>query len=117
MNRNLFALPPGPAEEEIFTHLAGGSNILIERIVSAGQSSPDGFWYDQNQDEWVAVLQGSARLAWEDGTERALHPGDWLLIPAHTRHRVAWTSATPPCIWLAVHGKLVGDAFSSNTAE
>ena len=83
------------------------SDIRIERIVSTGQASPPGFWYDQEQDEWVVLLTGKAKIVWEDGQSRALSAGEWLLIPAHQRHRVEWTAKEPPpCIWLAVHGKL-----------
>ena len=116
---NLLALPARLPAEELFESLADGGDVRIERIISSGQSSPDGFWYDQAQDEWVAVLQGSARLTWEDGTERVLDTGDWLLIPAHTRHRVEWTSTAPPCVWLAVHGNLLGDTreFFNKAAE
>ena len=75
----------------------------IERIVSTGQTTPPGEWYDQTGDEWVALLTGRATLRWEDGTLTELAPGDWLLIPAHVRHRVEATSVNPPCVWLAVH--------------
>ena len=75
----------------------------LERIVSTGQSTPPGTWYDQPGDEWVALLAGRATLRFEDGGLVELAPGDWLLIPAHERHRVEATSAEPPCVWLAVH--------------
>ena len=77
--------------------------VRIERIVSTGQASPPGFWYDQSQNEWVMLLQGQAGLAWEDGTVMPLKKGDWVFIPAHKRHRVIRTSKKPPCIWLAVY--------------
>jgi len=75
----------------------------IERIVSTGQTTPPGQWYDQSGDEWVALLAGRATLRLEDGALVDLSPGDWLLIPAGLRHRVEATSADPPCVWLAVH--------------
>jgi cupin 2 domain-containing protein len=100
--KNLFSLPPRlPAEEWVET-LAGPNGMRMERIVSSGQSSPAGFWYDQTEDEWVAVLQGQARIEWEDGGGIDMNPGDYLLIPARQKHRVASTSTEPPCIWLAV---------------
>ncbi len=80
-----------------------GRGLRIERILSAGQTSPPGFWYDQQQDEWVALLQGRAGLSFDDGRSVTLEKGDWLFLPAHTRHRLDWTSREPPCIWLAVH--------------
>ena len=75
----------------------------IERIVSTGQTTPPGQWYDQPGDEWVALLAGRATLRFKDGALVQLSPGDWLLIPARVRHRVEETSADPPCVWLAVH--------------
>ena len=77
--------------------------VRVERIVSTGQATPPGHWYDQPGDEWVALLAGRATLRLEDGALVELGPGDWLLIPAHLRHRVEATSADPPCVWLAVH--------------
>lgn len=101
----LFELPRrcAPGDAELFDELASGMGCRVERIVSTGQVTPAGQWYDQDDDEWVALLQGEARLLWENGSESALLPGDWLLIPAHVRHRVVHTSAEPPCVWLAVH--------------
>lgn len=86
--------------------LVSGPGIRIERIISQGQASPPGFWYDQDQDEWVVLLQGQAILVWEGGGSLEMMAGDWFFIPAHQRHRVDFTSEDPPCIWLAVHGKL-----------
>lgn len=103
---NLFKKVPTNLEEEISEPLVAGKNILIERIISAGQASPEGFWYNQAQDEWVALLQGRAKLAWKNGRELVLEAGDWVLLPAGEEHRVAETSVDPPCIWLAVHGKM-----------
>lgn len=104
---NLFSLPSEQACEEIFTPLVADKGILIEKIVSTGQASPHGFWYEQNRDEWVAVLQGEARLVWEDRSISEMRQGDWVLIPAGKKHRVDWTSTNPPCIWLAVHGNIL----------
>ena len=93
----------GMVDEE-FTDLLTAEGIRIERIVSAGQASPLGFWYDQAWSEWVLVLSGSAGLLFEDEpTPRELKRGDYLLIPAGRRHRVEWTDATELTIWLAVH--------------
>jgi cupin 2 domain-containing protein len=94
------AVPPGGEASE---PLALGEGIRVERIVSAGHASPEGFWYDQDGPEFVALLQGTATLAFADGTEQRIGTGEWLLIPAHRRHRVAATSAAPPAVWLAVH--------------
>lgn len=90
--------------QEQFQALFASPLIRIERIVSLGQASPPGFWYDQPMDEWVLLLSGSARLRLHGDTEdRSMQTGDYLLIPAHVRHRVEWTAPDQPTIWLAVH--------------
>ncbi len=99
---NLLRLPPEPPTAEVSELLLQRPGIRLERILSTGQASPPGFWYDQAEDEWVAVLQGEGVLQWEDGRLTELRAGDWLLIPAHQKHRVERTSITPPCIWLAI---------------
>ncbi|MDE2899660.1 MAG: cupin domain-containing protein [Chloroflexota bacterium] len=106
MSQNLYDLPDPLPPDELFTDLIPDAGVKIERIVSSGQSTPEGQWYDEPRDEWVALLQGEATIAYDDGSEVTLQAGDHLLIPAHTRHRVAMTSESPPCIWLAVHGRL-----------
>ncbi|MGB6388833.1 MAG: cupin domain-containing protein [Methyloceanibacter sp.] len=78
--------------------------LRVERIVSTGQATPEGQWYDQDTDEWVVVIAGTARLRLENEDEdRELGEGDWVLLPAHCRHRVTWTRTEPPTIWLALH--------------
>jgi cupin 2 domain-containing protein len=101
---NLFAKLPTQAPAEEIVGLAEKSGARIERIVSTGQASPAGFWYDQPSTEWVLVVAGKAALRFEDEpAPRVLSPGDWLEIPAHARHRVDWTDAAGPTVWLAVH--------------
>ena len=101
---NLFAAMPADRLEEEITEVLRAQSLKIERIVSYGRASPDGFWYDQDWDEWVIVLKGSAGLLFEDeAVVRSLMPGDYLHIPAHARHRVAWTDPDRPTVWLAVH--------------
>lgn len=102
---NLFyGLPVAPAAAEHFDSLLEQPELRIERIVSTGQASPPGFWYDQPEDEWVVLLSGAAGLRFESEVEaRDLKSGDWLHIPAHVRHRVEWTDAATPSVWLAVH--------------
>ena len=103
---NLFDLPdPLPKEEEII-ELFSGKDVRIERIVSSGQTTPPGHWYDQVQDEWVVLIQGEAVLEYEAGEKLHLSAGDHVLLPAHQRHRVVYTSADPPCIWIAIFGSL-----------
>ena len=101
---NLFADVPENLPSEHFATLLHGSNLRIERIVSRGHASPEEYWYDQSRSEWVLVVSGSAGLQFEGETApRHLKAGDYLHIPAHTRHRVLWTDALEPTIWLAVH--------------
>lgn len=101
---NLLAGLPPPLAEEQIERLVDGPAVRIERIVSTGQASPPGFWYDQPEDEFVVLLSGAARLRFEaDDLPLDLKPGDWVEIPAHARHRVEWTQADPPTVWLAVH--------------
>ncbi len=83
--------------------------IRIERIVSLGQASPPGFWYDQDEGEWVLLLSGAARLRFQDEVEtRSLVPGDYVDIAPHRRHRVEWTDPATPTVWLAVFYDLSG---------
>ena len=99
---NLFANLPENAAEELFTTLLQHQGCRIERIVSYGQSSPEEFWYDQNWDEWVLLLQGSAELD-VDGQMVKLVPGDHVLIKAGQKHRVTHTDQNQPTVWLAIH--------------
>ncbi|MBE9009657.1 cupin domain-containing protein [Pseudanabaenaceae cyanobacterium LEGE 13415] len=100
---NIFELPEELLDRELFEPLIETNQILIERIISTGQTTPEGEWYDQPRDEWVLLLQGEAQLTYEDGTSIELKAGDYVLIPAHQRHRVSYTSSNPACIWLAIH--------------
>lgn len=101
---NIFGQVPEALPDEVFEELAGSSGVKIERIISCGQASPEGFWYDQEAHEWVLLLRGSAGLRF-DGVDKVVEfgPGDWVQIPAHTRHRVEWTDTGQTTIWLAVH--------------
>ena len=103
MTDNLLTDLPDASRAEITESLATGRDLRIERIVSKGQVSPDGFWYDQSEHEWVAVLSGSAELVLLDPHEHlTLRPGDHVLINAHRRHRVVATAAGVETVWLAV---------------
>jgi cupin 2 domain-containing protein len=99
---NLFTGLPAGLPDELFETLAERRSVRIERIVSHGHASVPGFWYDQQQHEWIVLLKGAARLGFEDRTVE-LKPGDFLNIPAHQKHRVEWTTPNAPTVWLAVH--------------
>jgi cupin 2 domain-containing protein len=89
---------------EIFDVLLAQPGLRIERIVSHGQSSPPGFWYDQAEAEWVLLAAGAALVQIEgEAAPRRLQAGDWINLPAHCRHRVTWTDPDLPSVWLAVH--------------
>lgn len=100
---NLLAPLPDARGAEIVDKLLSRPGVRIERIVSLGQASPLGFWYDQREAEWVLLLSGAARLRFADEAEaRLLAPGDWLDIAPHRRHRIDWTDPAMPTVWLAV---------------
>ncbi|AJF07954.1 cupin domain-containing protein [Geoalkalibacter subterraneus] len=104
MNKqNLFHNIPGSLPAELLQTLAGNAQVRIERIVSRGHSSPEDFWYDQEQHEFVLLVQGEAELEFQNPAERLrLLAGDWLVIPARRRHRVVRTDMHQDTVWLAV---------------
>lgn len=100
---NLFSTIPAALPQELIEELISHPHVRIERIVSKGHASPDGFWYDQFENEWVILLQGSAVLRLENVEEPvALKPGMYINLPAHVKHRVDWTEPDTETIWLAV---------------
>lgn len=106
---NIFRMPDtySPTDEEFLeTLLTGADGFRVERIISHGHTTPQGQWYDQDEDEWVVVLHGDACIAYEDGTESRLFGGDHLFLPRRLKHRVSHTSS--PCVWLAVFGDMHG---------
>jgi len=99
---NIYELPPLPLTEEVTTILVENKNVRIERIISTGQVSD---WYDQDETEFVVLLEGNAIIEYENGKSVAMANGDTLLIKPHERHRVSYTSSEPPCVWLCVFYK------------
>ena len=99
---DLFRDVPQDPSRESFETLLESAEVRIERIVSRGQASPEGFWYDSPRHEWVVVLHGAALLRFEDETIE-MKPGRFVDIAAHRKHRVDWTTPDEPTIWLAVH--------------
>lgn len=100
--KNIFDSIPSEINEEIFEDLVKGENVRIERILSKGQVSPENGWYDQDENEWVIVLEGTGIVAFEDGREIKLEKGDFINIPRHQKHKVLWTDPENVTVWLAV---------------
>ena len=100
---NIFSSLPDKLEHESLEELLRHENIKIERIVSQGHTSPGNGWYDQKENEWVIILEGSGSILFESGDEVNLIKGDYLNIPAHTRHKITWTDSNSITIWLAIH--------------
>ena len=101
---NILANLPPALSGEVFTTIVESEYVRIERIVSNGQATPEDSWYDQERDEWVLVLAGSADLLFDDTQHpQRLIAGDYALIPAGSRHRVTWTDPAEKTVWLAVH--------------
>lgn len=98
---NLFSSLPAQLPDELFITLLESAHVRVEKIISHGHASPDGFWYDQDEHEWVVVLKGMARLTIEEELVE-LKPGDFVNISAHQKHRVEWTTPTETTVWLAV---------------
>ena len=101
MLTNLFDAIPADLRNELTQTLLATPRLRIERIVSYGHTSPPGFWYDQDDDEWVLLLSGAARLRF-DSEVVELKAGSFVNIPAHRRHRVEWTEPEQRTIWLAI---------------
>lgn len=101
--RNLFSGLPMQSDREITEVLLAAGSVRLERIVSFGQASAAGFWYDQDEAEWVMLASGRARLTIEgESGDRELKAGDIVYLPARCRHRVAWTDPLQPVVWLAL---------------
>jgi cupin 2 domain-containing protein len=100
--KNIFEMIPEKLEQEIIELLHSSNSIRIERIISDNHSSPDHFWYDQKENEFVIVLKGEGTILFESGSKYILRAGDYLFIPAHSKHRVESTSQNEKTIWLAI---------------
>lgn len=100
-----FTKVPAKSDEELFESIFDSRNVLIERIVSTGQVTPDGIWLEEDYDEWVILLQGNSKIKFDEGKTIEMEKGDYIVIPANTKHKVIHTSEIPYCIWLAIHIK------------
>ena len=102
--QNLFSNIPESFPREILETLLENNRFKLELILSSGQSTPNGKWFDQEKDEWIVLLKGKAGLRFENESEVIeLTPGDHLMIPAHKKHRLEWTDRTQKTVWLALH--------------
>ena len=97
---NIFENLPENFKGEIIEEILRNKNFKIERIISNGSSSPENFWYDQDENEFVLLLAGSAGISFNDDTKINLKPGDYTVIEAHRKHRVEWTDPVQKTIWL-----------------
>lgn len=100
---NIFSALPDDLTCEVFEPIVDQRGIVIERIISKAHVTPRGQWYCQDRSEWVMVLQGEAKLVFDDSQIVHLKKGDYITIPAQCKHRVSWTSEIEPTLWLAVH--------------
>jgi cupin 2 domain-containing protein len=101
---NFFDIPQDlPVNFELFQTVISTDDLSIERIISTGQKTPADLWLEQDKNEWVILLQGTAEMEFEKGLKKELSKGDYIFIPKNTKHRVNHTSSDPPCIWLAIH--------------
>jgi len=109
---NIFKNIPDAIPDELIQKLIVNNNFSVERIISDGHKSPEDFWSDQNSDEFVLLLSGIAELEFKDEMIVYLEPGDYLIIPAHKKHRVNKTDAAGKTIWLTIHYNLrKGNSF------
>lgn len=99
---NILKNIPSAVKNEINEILLDSEHFRLERIISKGQFSAENFWYDQDENEWVMVLKGKAKLKFEDEEILEMETGDYINIPAHKKHKVVWTSPDEETIWLAV---------------
>lgn len=97
--------PSDSSSPEIFQRFFETGNLVIERITSNGQITKKDEWLEENFNEWVMLLQGESKIKFNTGEEYNIRNGDYLFIPANTKHRVEYTSLKPECIWLAIHFK------------
>lgn len=103
--QNIFSIIPENIPREIIETIISSKHLRVERIISKGHSSPQNFWYDQNENEWVLLLEGKAMIKFEDDSIVTLHKGDYILISAHQKHRVEWTDPEHQTIWLTIFFK------------
>ncbi len=100
---NIFKNIQRNSDKEIFEDIISKNDVKIERIISYGQSSPKKGWYNSRKNEWVMILKGKAILSFKNSADVKLKKGDYINIPANTKHKVSWTLPDKETIWLAVY--------------
>ena len=109
MTSNIYTEIPEELPNELLEQIIHKGSFKLERIISKGHSTPDGQWYDQDNDEWVILLKGSAGMTVEgEAGPVVLRPGDYIHLPAHIKHRVEWTDPESETVWLALHYATLG---------
>lgn len=101
--KNVFDNIPVEVKKEVFEDILETDDFIVERIISEGHASPPDFWYDQKINEFVLLLTGSAKIDFEGEESVTLKPGDYLVIPAHKKHRVDWTDENIKTLWITIH--------------
>lgn len=101
--KNILLGIPEKLSEEYFEEIISSNQFKLERIVSERHKSPKDFWYDQEKDEFVMLISGSAEIQFENEPAVQMVKGDYLIIPAHKKHRVEKTDLIQQTIWLALH--------------
>ena len=102
--KNIYSKISSPTQNEYFEKILTDKNFVLERIISTGQSTPENTWCQQDQDEWVILLKGKAKILFEtEECSTLLKPGDYIHIPAYLKHRIQWTDPKTKTIWLALH--------------
>lgn len=102
---NIFKEIPKNLQEELFEDIISNDDLKIERIVSYGHTSPESGWYESELNEWVILMQGEARLSFDNKDDVHLKTGDYINIQALQKHKVAWTLEKIETIWLAIYYK------------
>ena len=95
---NIFDVKKFDKTKEIVEILKENENVKIEKIISTGQTTD---WMEQEEEEFVMLIQGEAIIEYENKMQE-LRAGDTVIIKKNEKHRVAYTSKNPCCIWICI---------------
>jgi|SRR3990172_9807156 len=87
---NIFADAPKNIDGEFVKRVSLSKDITVEGIISS-ESNVRSEIYDQNEWEFVVLLEGYAKLEFEDGNQVEMRKGDYIHIPPHSKHRILKT--------------------------